>query len=171
MGRIAVNSVTSTIDLKGSVEYIASEYGLSGMTSPSGDVYSYGILLLEMLTRRRPTDNMFDGDLNLHSWVKSAFPDKATEVVYKSLLMEGVGKEIEECLISLMQFGLLCSSDSPKAQPTMRDVLNLLKKIQWDFIPDTSASIKLKPTKSNLIPDRGAITNCDDASDSQSSTF
>ncbi|GLJ24045.1 hypothetical protein SUGI_0458060 [Cryptomeria japonica] len=71
------------------------------MTSPRGDVYSYGILLMEMLTRRRPTDNMFDDDLNLHSWVNRAFPDMAFEVVDKSLLMEGAGKETEECLILL----------------------------------------------------------------------
>ncbi|GLJ52323.1 hypothetical protein SUGI_1112850 [Cryptomeria japonica] len=171
MGRITANSVTSTIDLKGSVGYIAPEYGLNGMMSPRGDVFSYGILLLEMLTRRRPTDDMFDGDLSLHSWVKRAFPERVAEVVDTSLLMEGASKETEECLISLMRLGLLCSSDSPEARPTMRDVSSLLKNIQQDFNPDTSSSIKLKPTISNLVCDRGAITICEEASDTQSSTF
>ncbi|GLJ52321.1 hypothetical protein SUGI_1112830 [Cryptomeria japonica] len=155
MGRITANSVTSTIDLKGSVGYIAPEYGLNGMMSPRGDVFSYGILLLEMLTRRRPTDNMFDGDLSLHSWVKRAFPERVAEVVDTSLLREGASKETEECLISLMRLGLLCSSDSPEARPP----------IQQDFTPHTSSSIKLKPTISNLVCDRGAITICEEASD------
>ncbi|GLJ52322.1 hypothetical protein SUGI_1112840 [Cryptomeria japonica] len=138
MGRIAANSITSTIDFKGSVGYIAPEYGLNGMMSPREDVFSYGIFLLEMLTRRRPTDNMFDGDLSLHSWVKRAFPERVLEVVDKSLLMEGAGKETKECIISLMRLGLLCSSDSPEPWPTMRDVTNLLKNMQQDtFTPDT----------------------------------
>ncbi|GLJ23918.1 hypothetical protein SUGI_0454450 [Cryptomeria japonica] len=100
----------------------------------------------------QPTDGIFDGDLKLHNWVNRAF-----EVVDKSLLMEATGKETEECLISPMRIGLLSSSDSPEAQPTMRDVSNLLKNIQQNFSTDTFSSIKLMPTISNLVCDRGVI--------------
>ena len=141
------------------------------MISSRGDVYSYGVLLLEMLTRRRPTDNMFDGDLNLHNWVKRAFLDGAFEVIDESLLMERAGKEAEECLISLMRLGLLCSTDSPEARPNMREVSNLLNLIQHDFTTESSTSIKLKPTISNLVCDKVAITNYEGASDTQSSSF
>eukprot|EP01018_Ginkgo_biloba_P027325 Gb_34075 [translate_table: standard] len=70
---------TSTIKVKGSVGYIAAEYGQGGMVSTKGDVYSHGILLLEMLTRRRPTDDMFSGGLNLQKWVNMAFPERMVE--------------------------------------------------------------------------------------------
>ncbi|GLJ24046.1 hypothetical protein SUGI_0458090 [Cryptomeria japonica] len=96
---------------------LIAKYGLSGKMSPRGDVYSYGILLLEMLTRKRPTDGMFDGDVNLHKWVKRAFPDRVAEVLAEGLLEEGVDQKNEECLISLMRVGLLCSGDSPEARP------------------------------------------------------
>ncbi|KAF8026484.1 hypothetical protein BT93_F3076 [Corymbia citriodora subsp. variegata] len=55
----------STIGLKGSIGYIPPEYGLGSRASTSGDVYSFGILLLEMLVWKKPTDQMFEEGLNL----------------------------------------------------------------------------------------------------------
>ena len=54
--------------------------------STQGDVYSYGILVLEMFTGRRPTDEMFKDDFNLHNFVKMALPERLTEIVDSSLL-------------------------------------------------------------------------------------
>jgi serine/threonine protein kinase len=42
------------------------EYGEGAYISTSGDVYSLGILLLEMFTGRSPTDDMFKGPTDLH---------------------------------------------------------------------------------------------------------
>ncbi|PHT29642.1 hypothetical protein CQW23_30754 [Capsicum baccatum] len=48
------------------------EYGLDGLVSAKCDVYSYGVMLLEMFTRRKPYE--FEGDLRLNQWV--VFPYK-----------------------------------------------------------------------------------------------
>jgi LRR receptor-like serine/threonine-protein kinase FLS2 len=37
------------------------EYGSRGIVSTSGEVYSYGILLMKTFTRKKPTDDMFGG--------------------------------------------------------------------------------------------------------------
>ena len=64
--------------------YLNAEYGLGEAVSIKGDIYSYGILLLEILTRKRPTSEMFSGDLNLHKWVDQAFPNRVKEVIDQS---------------------------------------------------------------------------------------
>ena len=49
-----------------------TEYGLRSEVSTKGDVYSYGILLLEMIIGKRPTDHMFEGGFNLHNYPSMA---------------------------------------------------------------------------------------------------
>lgn len=44
-----------------------TEYGLSETMATKLDIYSYDILLLEMLTRKQPTSKMYFGDLTLHT--------------------------------------------------------------------------------------------------------
>ncbi|XP_077239809.1 receptor kinase-like protein Xa21 [Tasmannia lanceolata] len=56
---------SSTIGLKGTIGYIAP-----------GDVYSYGILLLELFTGKCPTDDMFKDGLSLHKFAEMAFPNR-----------------------------------------------------------------------------------------------
>ncbi|PIA57864.1 hypothetical protein AQUCO_00500050v1, partial [Aquilegia coerulea] len=76
---------TSSIAVKGSIGYIAPEYAMGGEVSKRGDVYSYGILLLEMFTGKRPTDEMFKDGLNLHSFSEIALHKQVMEIVDPSL--------------------------------------------------------------------------------------
>ncbi|KAJ4720030.1 Kinase-like protein [Melia azedarach] len=68
--------------------FINIKYGRGGSASKQGDVYSYGILPLEILTGKRPTDEMFTDGLSLHNFCKMALPDRVMEIVDPHLLQE-----------------------------------------------------------------------------------
>ncbi|XP_030929087.1 putative receptor-like protein kinase At3g47110 [Quercus lobata] len=77
---------TSTIGIKGTIGYAAPEYGMGDKASIEGDVYSYGILLLEMFLGKRPTDEMFKDGLNLHNFAKIGLPERVVQIVDPILL-------------------------------------------------------------------------------------
>jgi hypothetical protein len=94
------------------------EYGLGRHVTTKGDVYSYGVVLLEMLTRKKPTDNMFVEGVSLQKWVGSSVPKRVGDVVDRSLLRRTStitedDKELN-CLSHLVSVGLLCTKNYPK---------------------------------------------------------
>ncbi|KAF2911737.1 hypothetical protein DAI22_11g203030 [Oryza sativa Japonica Group] len=126
---ISLNNSSSTAGLRGSIGYIAPEYGLGCKVSTEGDVYSYGIIVLEMITGKRPTDEMFQDGVDLRSFVESAFPDQISDILEPTITeyLEGedpnhVVPEILTCAIQLAKLGLMCTETSPKDRPTMDDV-------------------------------------------------
>ncbi|KAF9681633.1 hypothetical protein SADUNF_Sadunf05G0022200 [Salix dunnii] len=130
-------SITSTGGLRGSIGYIPPEYGLGLQPSTSGDVYSYGVMLLELFTGRSPTHEAFSGGLSIIKWVQSAFPANIEQVVDPELLLSiqdfqsdarfTSPEKQHECLISVLGVGLSCTVDSPDQRADMRDSLQKLK--------------------------------------------
>ncbi|XP_058109124.1 probable LRR receptor-like serine/threonine-protein kinase At3g47570 [Magnolia sinica] len=126
---------TSSVGMKGSIGYIAPEYAMGGKPSTQGDVYSYGILLLEMITGKGPTDDMFKDNLSIHHFAKLALAERVMEIVDSQLLLEEVeviqGNEnhantgiiMHDCLISMVKIGVLCSVESPRKRMHIRDVV------------------------------------------------
>ncbi|KAJ9167304.1 hypothetical protein P3X46_021968 [Hevea brasiliensis] len=151
-------SQTSTIGIKGTVGYVAPEYGMGGLASKEGDIYSYGILVLEMFSERRPTDEMFKEGLSLHDYVKEALPKRLLQIVDPTLLsreiVNGEYKDDEtveaeesnhhenlsqvvanarQCLVSIFEIGVACSMESPMERMNMANVIRKLHLIKENF--------------------------------------
>ncbi|KAI3705407.1 hypothetical protein L1987_75644 [Smallanthus sonchifolius] len=65
----------SSTGIRGTIGYAALEYGLGNEMTTSGDVYSFGILLLEMMTGKSPMDNIFNEGFSLHKFASMIMPD------------------------------------------------------------------------------------------------
>ncbi|CAL5414336.1 unnamed protein product [Camellia sinensis] len=107
------------------------EYGMEDMASTLGDVYSFGILLLEMFIGKKPADNMFKDHLNLHNFVKNALPDRVMEIVDPCILLEhNTRRWIKDCMVSILQIRVACSMESPRDRMEIGSVISELRKIK-----------------------------------------
>ncbi|XP_057785108.1 putative receptor-like protein kinase At3g47110 [Salvia miltiorrhiza] len=128
------------------VGYAAPEFGSEGKVSTSGDVYSYGILLLEMFTCKRPTDDMFNGEMSLKEWVKNALQENAISGIVAAGLLSREDPQFSaklECVESIFELAMKCLAFSPEERINMMQVVAALHKIK-DKIPVQKVKKKIR---------------------------
>ncbi|CAN6171371.1 unnamed protein product [Urochloa humidicola] len=133
----------SSLGIRGSIGYIAPEYGDGLAVSTYGDVYSLGITLIEMFTGRSPTDDMFRDGMSLHYFAESALPDKVMEIADSNIwLHDGENRRndpqhitrTKECLSATIQLGILCSKKLPVERISMSDAAAEMHAIRYAYI-------------------------------------
>ena len=95
-------------------------------------MYNYGILLLEMLTGKRPTEDMFSDGLSLHNFSKMALPERVMEIADPSLIEESDEGRMNHFLTSFARIGVACSEESASDRMDIKDVviqLNIIKEV------------------------------------------
>ncbi|CAI0443957.1 unnamed protein product [Linum tenue] len=111
------------------------EYGMGSEVSTNGDVYSYGILLLEMFTGRRPTDETFRDGLNLHNFA-AALGDNAADYIdprqddNSSRSRTNEKQVFAEAVVSIVQVGVECSNEIARERMGISDAVTKLTAVR-----------------------------------------
>ncbi|CAO2151922.1 unnamed protein product, partial [Urochloa humidicola] len=133
----------STVGIRGTIGYVAPEYGEGGQVSPSGDVYSFGIVILELFTGMAPTHDMFTDGLTLQKYAENALsiPGMLLKIVDPVLLseeayvtnMQGQGngmEDISKVMVSITKLALSCSKQAPTERICIRDAAAEMHRIR-----------------------------------------
>lgn len=104
------------------------------------DVYSYGVVVLEVLTGKQPIDPTIPEGLHVVDWVRQK--KGAIEVLAPSLLSRPES-EIEE-MMQALGIALLCVTSLPEDRPTMKDVAAMLQEIKHEREEYAKVDVLLK---------------------------
>lgn len=87
---------------------------MEGIVSTGGDVYSYGVLLMEVFTIKKPTNEMFSGEMSLKNWVSQLLDSGSLLSAVDSNLIQNEDETFdakEQCVLSVLHLALHCSKD------------------------------------------------------------
>lgn len=90
---------------------------------------------MEIFTAKRPTDEMFVGDLSLRKWAKESLSHEVIDIMDSNLL-RGENRHLnslKDCMSSIIILALDCSAELPEERKNMKDVLATLSKIKVKF--------------------------------------
>ncbi|MCO5551064.1 hypothetical protein L7F22_004561 [Adiantum nelumboides] len=137
-----------TTRVMGTFGYVAPEYASTGLLNEKSDVYSYGVLLMELITGRDPVDyNRPPGEVNLVDWLKMMVGSRRSEEVADPKM------EVRPSLRSLKRallVSLRCVDPDALKRPKMSHVIHMLETDDNPFREDRKSSRDLLPrAKSN----------------------
>lgn len=139
----ALDTHLSVSTLAGTPGYVPPEYYQSFRCTAKGDVYSYGVILLELLSGKRPIDSsVFGDDNNLVGWAKQLQREKRVNEILDPELMEHKSGEVE--LYHYLRIAFECLDDRPYRRPTMIQVMAMFKELQVDSESDILDGLSLK---------------------------
>lgn len=132
----ALDTHLSVSTLAGTPGYVPPEYYQSFRCTTKGDIYSFGVILLELVTGQRPTHKEEFGDNNLVGWVKLHVGSNHCLDVLDPIL-RGTGVEYE--MMHYLKIACDCLDELPSRRPSMLRVVAMLKELTFDDQNSTSS--------------------------------
>lgn len=137
-GELVSRDVSSTTSMRGTVCYVPPEYGGSGILSEKGDIYSFGVLMLVILSGRRPirvtASPMKEFEkANLISWARSlSQTGRLLDIMDEALHGDYDPEQANLCTT----LALLCLQRVPAARPNISEVVKVLSgKVSAPSLP------------------------------------
>lgn len=90
------------------------------------DIYSYGVVLLELLTGKMPVDPAFGESVDIVEWVRRKMRNKRALEAALDSSIAGECKHVQEEMLLVLRIALLCTAKLPKDRPSMRDIITML---------------------------------------------
>ncbi|CAL4889962.1 unnamed protein product [Urochloa decumbens] len=135
---ILPNKTHVTTELIGTLGYIPPEYCQGWVATLRGDMYSFGVVLLELLTGKRPVPISYTSK-ELVQWVHEMRSEgKQIEVLDPAL--QGTG--YEEQILKMLEVASQCVNHNPSMRPTIQEVVSCLDKIDANLRMQISVSIE-----------------------------
>ncbi|XP_047078990.1 MDIS1-interacting receptor like kinase 1-like [Lolium rigidum] len=125
LARALARSGESVSVVAGSYGYIAPEYGYTLKVDQKSDIYSYGVVLMELITGRRAVEAAFGEGQDIVGWVRDKIRSNTVEEHLDPLVGGGCAHVREEMLL-VLRIAVLCTAKLPRDRPSMRDVLTML---------------------------------------------
>lgn len=101
-------------------------------------MYSFGVVLMELVTGRKPVEEEFGEGKDIVYWVSTHLHD--CQSVLKILDIEVASESVKLNMIKVLKIAVLCTSKLPNLRPTMRDVV----KVLIDSDPKSSENLNTK---------------------------
>ncbi|GLJ06232.1 hypothetical protein SUGI_0033780 [Cryptomeria japonica] len=120
---------TDSSSLMGTLGYIAPERGQSTRMTEKIDVYNYGVMLLELIMRKKVRDSSFAERMEIVRWVKS-YSGREDAMIDVELGDEVTEAAIKGDMVGMVRIGLKCIEDKAEDRPSMREVVEMLRAIR-----------------------------------------
>ncbi|GAB2228219.1 hypothetical protein Droror1_Dr00010049 [Drosera rotundifolia] len=113
------------VGLSGTLDYIAPEYLLNGKLTDKCDVYAFGVVLLELLTGRKPEEKMLGcQNHSIVTWVMPQFTDRLKlPTIVDPVIRDQMD---QKHLFQVAAVAVLCVQPEPSYRPLITDVLHSL---------------------------------------------
>ncbi|CAN5963591.1 unnamed protein product [Sphagnum jensenii] len=127
LAKLIVQESKSMSTIAGTYGYIAPEYAYTTKVTEKCDIYSFGVVLLELLTGRRPVQPIESGG-DLVTWVKETMNSNPVTEILDSRMELSDSVAVDEMKL-MLKIALYCTDTVPISRPSMRKVCN---KMDWE---------------------------------------
>lgn len=151
----------------GTYGYCAPEYAMTGQLTLKSDIYSFGVVLLELITGRKAIDSTrAHGEHNLVAWARPLFKDRKKFPKMADPLLQG--HYPTRGLYQALAVTAMCLQEQAASRPLMKDVVTALQYLAsqpYDPSSAPSQPNRVGPSSSRETENRNSLNGGPDGKD------